>query len=70
MNVKTMLYSALLASVAGLGLGVSDTSSAANPDRLECLSQCRDAQYECVAQGHGSLQVCRALFEACKASCG
>lgn len=69
MNVKTVLYAALLAVVGGLGVGLSTTGVAANPDRMECLSQCRDAQYECIAGGT-SPAVCRALFEACKASCG
>jgi hypothetical protein len=70
MKVKTALYAALLASVGGLGLGLSDTSTAANPDRLECLSECREARYECVARGNSTLEVCQALFEACRASCG
>lgn len=69
MKMKTLLHSALLAGIAGLGLGVSDSSIALDPDRLECLSQCRDARYECWAQGN-SQAICQALFEACKASCG
>ncbi len=66
MKVKSLICSSLLAMAAGLGLGVSDTSAAINPDRMQCLSDCREVLYEC----QSSPAVCRALFDACKANCG
>ena len=66
MKMKTLIYSSLLAMAAGLGMGASDSNAAIDPERMQCLSDCREVFYEC----QFSPTICRALFDACKANCG
>ncbi len=57
MKLKTILFSAVLAATAGLGMGVANTTSA---QEFEC--ECYAIRYECVAQ-------CRSWDSSCRSRC-
>lgn len=71
MKLRTILFSAMLAATAGLGMGVS---TAIDAQEFPTCGDCFDIRYECFAQcpAQGGAQ-CRALcqleYEECRANC-
>lgn len=71
MKLKTILFSAVLATTAGLGMGVS---TAIDAQEFPYCGDCADIRYECVAQcpaQGGSLcrDLCYQQYKECRATC-
>lgn len=71
MKLRTILFSAVLAATAGLGMGVS---TAIDAQELPLCSDCFEIRYECFAQcpaQGGSLcrSFCQAQYQECRANC-
>jgi hypothetical protein len=70
MNMKSMMFAAVLACAAGLGIGLSGPVQA-DPG---CRSDCYDIRYECHAGCEPWNSACKAAcelnYQDCLASCG
>lgn len=71
MKLKTILFSAVLAATAGLGMGVS---TAIDAQELPYCGECGGIRYECLAQCHApNASTCRDIcyqeYKECRATC-
>ena len=67
MKIKTILFSAVIAATAGLGMGVANTTSA---QEFEC--ECYSIRYECLVECRSNSACrsrCQANFLYCRANC-
>lgn len=71
MKLRTILFSAVLAATAGLGMGVSTATGA---QEFPYCGDCGGIRYECLAQcpaqgGWACRDICYQEYKECRATC-